>query len=318
MMPFAETGLLGAGATLASALVLGFAFGWLLERAGLAQAPKLAGQFYFTDLTVMKVLFTALVTAMLGAHVLDRIGVLDLGLVYMPETFVVPQAVGGALFGAGFLLGGLCPGTSCVAAASGRLDGLAVMGGMLMGVLAFNVSLDRIAPFYNSTPMGQVTVAQAVAAWRGTDVAPRTITATDLAEGIIGRQPGLMVFDLNSRLEFDRFHIAGATHATPRSLQSTPPPATATVVLYSNNLDRATRAWSAVNGHVPNAYVLRGGLQEWFLRVYEPRLAIDATAVERAEFERAAQRSRFFGGRPLRDVTRDQLLAAAVIRRRGC
>ena len=68
-------------------------------------------------------MFTALVTAMLGAFWLDRIGFLDLRLVYMPETFVIPQAVGGALFGAGFLLGGLCPGTSCVAAATGRLDG---------------------------------------------------------------------------------------------------------------------------------------------------------------------------------------------------
>ena len=68
-----------AAAALAVAFAIGFAFGWLLERAGLGSARKLVGQFYLTDLTVFKVLFSALVTAMLGAFWLDRVGVLDLG-----------------------------------------------------------------------------------------------------------------------------------------------------------------------------------------------------------------------------------------------
>ena len=319
MMPLAETGVLGPGTTLISAVVIGFAFGWLLERAGLAYAPKLAGQFYFTDFTVMKVLFTALLTAMAGAWTLDWLGILDLGLVHMPETFVIPQAVGGVLFGAGFLLGGLCPGTSCVAAASGRVDGLGVIGGLLLGVLAFNLSADWIAPFYNSTPMGQVTVAQAISAWRdGGKSRPPSIAATDLAERIMGREEGLRLFDLNSRVEFDRFHIPGATHTTLRALERETFSAGSTVVVYANNLVHATRAWKAVSDRADEAFVLRGGLQEWFVRVYEPRLAADATSAERGEFERATRLSRFFGGTPQRDVPRNQLLAAATIRRRGC
>jgi hypothetical protein len=114
---------------------------------------------------------------MLGAFWLDRLGALDLDLVYLPETFVLPQAAGGVLFGAGFLVGGLCPGTSCVAAASGRLDGLAVVGGMLLGVLAFNLTFDWIAPFYNSTALGQVTVAEAIGISRGAGVALVTAVA---------------------------------------------------------------------------------------------------------------------------------------------
>jgi hypothetical protein len=177
MMPLSETGMLGSVATLAAAPLVGFAFGWFLERGGLANARKLAGQFYLTDLTVFKVMFSALLTAMLGAFWLDRLGVLDLDLVYLPETFVLPQAAGGVLFGAGFLVGGLCPGTSCVAAASGRLDGLAVVGGMLLGVLAFNLTFDWIAPFYNSTALGQVTVAEAIGISRGAGVALVTAVA---------------------------------------------------------------------------------------------------------------------------------------------
>jgi uncharacterized membrane protein YedE/YeeE len=177
MMPLSETGVLGPAATLMAAPIIGFAFGWFLERGGLGHAPKLAGQFYLTDLTVFKVLFSALLTAMLGAFWLDRLGLLDLELVYLPDTFVLPQAAGGVLFGAGFLLGGLCPGTSCVAAASGRLDGMAVIGGMLLGVLAFNVTFEWIAPFYNSTPLGAANFTELLGVSHGTGVAIVTTIA---------------------------------------------------------------------------------------------------------------------------------------------
>jgi uncharacterized protein len=177
--PLAETGILGSTGVLLSAPIIGFAFGWFLERGGLGSARKLAGQFYLTDLTVFKVLFSALLTAMLGAFWLDRLGWLDLSLVYLPETYVLPQAVGGALFGAGFLVGGLCPGTSCVAAAAGRLDGVAVIGGMLAGVLAFNLAFDSLAAFYESTPLGAVTLTDLADVPRGVGVA--VITACALA-----------------------------------------------------------------------------------------------------------------------------------------
>jgi hypothetical protein len=191
MMPLSETGAIGSAATLLAAPVIGFAFGWFLERGGLGHAPKLAGQFYLTDLAVFKVLFSALLTAMLGAFWLDRLGVLDLNLVYLPDTFVLPQAVGGVLFGAGFLFGGLCPGTSCVAAASGRLDGLAVVAGMLLGVFAFNTAFEWIAPFYNSTPLGALSFTELLGVSRGTGVAIVTAIA-------------LSAFALASRVERGR------------------------------------------------------------------------------------------------------------------
>ena len=177
--PFAETGVLGPLGTLLTAPLIGFAFGWFLERGGLGNARKLAGQFYLTDLTVFKVMFSALLTAMLGAFWLDKAGLLDLDLVYLPETFVLPQAAGGVLFGAGFLVGGLCPGTSCVAAAAGRLDGLGVIAGMLLGVVAFNLSFGWISGFYASTPLGAVTFAELAGMSRGAGVA--LVTALALA-----------------------------------------------------------------------------------------------------------------------------------------
>jgi uncharacterized membrane protein YedE/YeeE len=145
-------------AGLAAALAIGAAFGWALERAGLGSARRLAGQFYLRDLTVFRVMMSAIVTAALGVFWLSRLGLLDASRVFTPPTFLAPQAAGGLVFGAGMVMGGLCPGTSCVAAASGRGDGLAVIAGMLAGVLAFDEAFPLLGRFYESTPRGTFTL----------------------------------------------------------------------------------------------------------------------------------------------------------------
>ena len=156
--PLYELGRIGDGAALAVALLLGAAFGWFLERGGLGNARKLAGQFYLADFTVVKVMLSAIVTAMLGLFWLGKLGVVDVSRVYVPETYLLPQLVGGLVFGGGFVVGGLCPGTSCVAAATGRLDGFALVGGMLGGIWLFGEAFPLIERFYGSTPRGALTL----------------------------------------------------------------------------------------------------------------------------------------------------------------
>ncbi len=156
--PFPAYRSLGEGASLAVALGIGIAFGATLEQAGLGSAKKLAGQFYLTDLTVLKVMFSAIVTAMLGLFWLGRLGVLDLTRVYVPETFLLPQIVGGLVFGLGFVLAGLCPGTSCVAAATGRMDGAMVVAGMFSGILLTGVLFAPLARFADATSLGVLTL----------------------------------------------------------------------------------------------------------------------------------------------------------------
>jgi uncharacterized membrane protein YedE/YeeE len=173
------------------ASTIGVAFGWTLERAGLGNARKLVGQFYLTDLTVFKVMFSAIVTAMLGVFWLSRLGILDLGQVYVPETFMVPQLAGGLVFGLGFVVAGLCPGTSCVAAATGRGDGVATVLGMFMGVLVTGLFLPRFAALYDSTPRGTFTLPEAFHLPYGTVVLLVVVVALGgftLAERIEGRR----------------------------------------------------------------------------------------------------------------------------------
>lgn len=142
------------------AAIIGMAFGAALERAGLGDPVKLAGQFYLRDFTVVKVMMSALITAMLGAFWLGRLGLVDLGGFYVPETWLLPQLVGGLIFGVGFVLSGLCPGTSCVALASGRVEGAATMLGLLAGVTLTGLAFPAIETFYDTTARGALTLPE--------------------------------------------------------------------------------------------------------------------------------------------------------------
>jgi len=132
------------------AFAIGVAFGFALERAGLGSARKLTGQFFLRDFTVLKVMFSAILTAMLGTFWLGRLGLIDVAFLYIPDTHLLPQLAGGAIFGLGFALAGLCPGTSCVSAATGRGDGAAVVAGLFAGVTATGLFFSRLQPFYES------------------------------------------------------------------------------------------------------------------------------------------------------------------------
>jgi len=156
--PFFKFGLFGDNVSLVVAFLIGIGFGFFLERAGFGSAKKLTAQFYFTDLSVFKVMFSAIVTAMVGIFYLSWMGIVDLSLVYLTPTFLVPQVVGGMILGVGFVVGGYCPGTSCVGLATGRSDAGVYLIGIVAGIIVFGEVYPLVKDFYLSTPMGQVTL----------------------------------------------------------------------------------------------------------------------------------------------------------------
>jgi hypothetical protein len=146
------------------AVVIGIAFGFVLERAGFGRAEKLVGQFYGTDMTVLKVMFTAIVTTMLGAVVLSGVGVFDLSEAQLNyPTYLWPMIVGGFVLGVGFALSGYCPGTSFVAAASGKLDGLATVGGVALGSILYAEVEPALGAFPSSGRLGSFPISS----WMG-------------------------------------------------------------------------------------------------------------------------------------------------------
>ncbi len=160
--PFFPNGAFGDLASLGVAFVIGIAFGFVLERAGFGSARKLVSQFYLDDMAVLKVMFTAIVVAMLGIWGLSAAGALDLSLVYFVPTHVVPEAVGGLLLGAGFVLGGWCPGTSLVGVVTGSLDALAFVGGLIVGTLLVGELDSVLRPFVDSGDLGTLTLPEAL------------------------------------------------------------------------------------------------------------------------------------------------------------
>ena len=158
MFPLTSSMEFSLGADLAIAVALGIGFGFALERAGFGSARKLTAVFYLYDMAVTKVMFTAVVTTMVGLFVLSAAGMLDLSELYVEPTNLVAQGVGGLLFGAGFLIGGYCPGTSMAAIATGRKDGLLFAIGMLTGVYGYAELTPQIDSWYKATALGEMTL----------------------------------------------------------------------------------------------------------------------------------------------------------------
>ncbi len=138
------------------ALIAGIGFGFVLEQAGFSSTKKLVGLFYGYDFTVLKVFFTAGVTAMIGVLLLAHWGLLNLNLIYVNPTFLWSALVGGAIMGVGFIIGGFCPGTSVCAAAIGKLDGLAFVFGGGLGVLVFAEMYPMLEKLYLAQAWGAV------------------------------------------------------------------------------------------------------------------------------------------------------------------
>lgn len=154
--PYASS--LSLAAYLVVSVVLGLFFGFFLERAGFSSARKLTAQFYLKDFAVLKVMFTAIVVAMLGLAYLGVVGWIDMSQVYVPATFLWPQIVGGLLLGSGFIVGGYCPGTSVVAAAIGKVDAFFFIVGIFLGIFVFGSELPNFAKFNSSGSMGALTL----------------------------------------------------------------------------------------------------------------------------------------------------------------
>ena len=139
-------------------LLIGFLFGYVLEISGFNHSPSLAAQFYFKDLRVFKVFFTAIVVGMLLLFASSAVGLLDYNLIWVNPTYLWSGIVGGLIMGVGFILGGFCPGTSLVALATLKIDGIFFVLGGLVGVFLFGETVDNIKYFFNGSYFGRLTL----------------------------------------------------------------------------------------------------------------------------------------------------------------
>ncbi len=136
------------------ALLIGIAFGFILEQAGFSSAKKLVGLFYGYDFTVLRVFFTAGITAMVGIVIFNHFHLIDLDVIFINPLYLWSAIVGGLIMGLGFVVGGYCPGTSICAAAIGKKDAMFFILGAAIGIFIFIEGYPLFEGLYNSAYFG--------------------------------------------------------------------------------------------------------------------------------------------------------------------
>ena len=143
------------------ALLLGVAFGFTLESSGFGDARRLAAQFYLSEMRVLKVMFSAIVTCMLLLAWSAALGWLDFEAIFVNPTYLASGILGGFLLGIGFIIGGYCPGTSLVSMATLKVDGAIFVGGVGLGSFVFGETADGFRGFYdNAGALGRFTLPE--------------------------------------------------------------------------------------------------------------------------------------------------------------
>ncbi|WP_346855363.1 YeeE/YedE thiosulfate transporter family protein [uncultured Draconibacterium sp.] len=158
MGPLIPNGIIGGGWDFVIAILIGVAFGFILEASGFSSSRNLAGVFYGYNFVVLRVFFTALIVAMVGIMYFDYLGWLDLSKIFILPTFLTPMIVGGVIMGIGFIIGGYCPGTSFTGIAIGKLDAVFFTVGLYLGIFAFSLGYPLFGDFFTSGAMGNVTL----------------------------------------------------------------------------------------------------------------------------------------------------------------
>jgi len=140
------------------AFLIGTGFGFALEQAGFSSSRKLVGMFYGYDTTVIKVFFTAAIVALVGSQLMAYLGILDLNRVFVNEYYVIPAIAGGVIMGAGFIMGGFCPGTGLSAMSIGKIDAIIFFLGGLTGAFLFAETYPYIRDIAEGSYKGPVKI----------------------------------------------------------------------------------------------------------------------------------------------------------------
>ena len=158
MGPLVTQGIIAENWNFILAFVIGIGFGFVLEQAGFSSSRKLAGVFYGYDFVVLRVFFTAAITAMTGLIFFHYFGWIDLELIYVNPTFVSSSILGGIIMGLGFIIGGFCPGTSLCAVGIGKIDAMVFFFGLFIGVFIFGEAYGLFEELLFANGLGSIKV----------------------------------------------------------------------------------------------------------------------------------------------------------------
>ncbi len=160
MGPLIPQGIITGDWDFVIALLLGIAFGFILEASGFSSSRNITGAFYGYNFVVLRVFFTAVLVAMIGLLYFDYMGWIAMDMLYILPTYLTPMILGSIIMGFGFVLGGFCPGTSYTAIAIGKIDAMVFTGGLFLGIFMFSETFPFFSDFYYSENMGNITISE--------------------------------------------------------------------------------------------------------------------------------------------------------------
>ena len=147
------------GLQLTLGLIMGIAFGFLLQKGGVTKYDVILGQLLLVDFTVVKIMLSAVIIGMLGVHLLVSLGMAQL---HPKPGSIGTTVIGGLIFGVGFAALGYCPGTVGGAVGNGYLDALfGGVVGILIGSWLFAAIYPRLeASLLHKGDFGEITLPQ--------------------------------------------------------------------------------------------------------------------------------------------------------------
>lgn len=122
-------------------VMLGTVFGLLLVSIGGTSFDIMAGMFLFENFQLPIVLSLAVVTGAVGMFAVKRMKAKSIvsqkEITFGAVSFSRRVFIGALFFGTGWALTASCPGTAMVMIGEGKLTGLFVVAGIIIGTLAF-------------------------------------------------------------------------------------------------------------------------------------------------------------------------------------
>lgn len=139
-------------------LIIGMAFGAILQLGGASSYKKIMGSLLLKDLDIIKLILMSIAVGTVGIYALDLV---DMANISIKPTYVVGITIAGLIFGVGFAVAGYCPGTCIVAAAEGKTDAVVTILGGLAGALVYALVYPAFKGLIEITNYGEVTFASA-------------------------------------------------------------------------------------------------------------------------------------------------------------
>ncbi len=177
LAPYLKMGLINDFGMILTSIFAGVLFGYILISSGMGNSRKISAVFYGKDWSVMKVMFSAVVTSMILTYSAYYLGLLDISLVQLTKLNLGAQIYGGLIFGTGMAVGGYCPGTAIAAGATRKLDALIFILGFMVGLWLFAINYSSISSFFMTSNLGKVTLSDVFNLSYGTMVMLVVLTA---------------------------------------------------------------------------------------------------------------------------------------------